>query len=45
MDEIPTRNMHHACLSLTGLGRKDVVYDCANARHVVLQLRNNTLFP
>jgi thiosulfate reductase / polysulfide reductase chain A len=34
------RNVQHACLSLTGLGRKDVVYDYANARHVVLQLRN-----
>lgn len=34
------RNVHHAHLSLTGLGRKDVVYDFANARHVVLQLRN-----
>jgi thiosulfate reductase / polysulfide reductase chain A len=34
------RNVQHACLSLTGLGRKDVVYDYANARQVVLQLRN-----
>ncbi len=34
------RNVHHANLSLTGLGRKDVVYDLKNARHVVLQLRN-----
>jgi thiosulfate reductase / polysulfide reductase chain A len=34
------RNVHHASLSLTGLGRKDVVYDLKNARHVVLQLRN-----
>ncbi len=34
------RNVHHANLSLTGLGRKDVVYDYTNARHVVLQFRN-----
>jgi thiosulfate reductase / polysulfide reductase chain A len=34
------RNVHHANLSLTGLGRKDVVYDLKNAKHVVLQLRN-----
>ncbi len=34
------RNVHHANLSLTGLGRKDVSYDYKHARHVVLQLRN-----
>lgn len=34
------RNVHHANLSLTGLGRKDVVYDLKNAKHVVLQFRN-----
>ncbi len=34
------RNVQHANLSLTGLGRKDVVYDYAHARHVVLQTRN-----
>ncbi len=34
------RNIHHAHLSLTGLGRKDVSYDFKNARHVVLQFRN-----
>lgn len=34
------RNVHHAHLSLAGLGRKDVVYDLKNAKHVVLQLRN-----
>lgn len=34
------RNVQHSCISLTGLGRKDVVYDFKNARHVVLQLRN-----
>jgi thiosulfate reductase/polysulfide reductase chain A len=34
------RNVQHAHLSLTGLGRKDVAYDFSNARHVVLQLRN-----
>jgi thiosulfate reductase/polysulfide reductase chain A len=34
------RNVQHACLSLTGMGRKDLVYDLKNARHVVLQFRN-----
>ncbi|MFZ7125346.1 MAG: molybdopterin-dependent oxidoreductase [Desulfobacterales bacterium] len=34
------RNVQHSCLSLTGMGRKGVVYDLKNARHVVLQLRN-----
>jgi thiosulfate reductase/polysulfide reductase chain A len=34
------RNVQHAALSLTGMGRKDVAYDLKNARHVVLQLRN-----
>lgn len=34
------RNVQHAHLSLTGLGRKGVAYDYANARQVVLQMRN-----
>ena len=34
------RNIHHAALSLTGLGRKGVSYDFRHARHVVLQFRN-----
>jgi len=34
------RNVQHAALSLTGMGRKEVAYDFKNARHVVLQLRN-----
>ena len=34
------RNVQHACISVTGMGRKDLVYDLKNARHVVLQLRN-----
>lgn len=34
------RNVHHAHLSVTGLGRKDVLYDYAHAHHVVLQMRN-----
>lgn len=34
------RNVHHAALSLFGFGRKDLVYDLKNARHVVLQTRN-----
>lgn len=34
------RNVQHAALSLTGMGRKAVAYDFKNAKHVVLQLRN-----
>ena len=34
------RNVHHAALSVFGFGRKDLVYDFKNARHVVLQTRN-----
>jgi len=34
------RNVQHAGISVTGLGRKDLAYDYANARHVVLQTRN-----
>ncbi len=34
------RNVQHAALSLFGFGRKDVTYDLANAKHVVLQTRN-----
>jgi thiosulfate reductase/polysulfide reductase chain A len=34
------RNVQHACISVTGMGRKGVAYDLKNARHVVLQLRN-----
>lgn len=34
------RNVQHSSLSLTGMGRKSVVYDLKNAKHVVLQLRN-----
>ncbi|MBF0469254.1 MAG: molybdopterin-dependent oxidoreductase, partial [Desulfamplus sp.] len=34
------RNVQHAALSLTGMGRKAVKYDFKNARHVVLQTRN-----
>ncbi|GAB6039154.1 thiosulfate reductase [Fundidesulfovibrio butyratiphilus] len=33
-------NVQHAALSLFGFGRKSLVYDYANARHVVLQTRN-----
>jgi thiosulfate reductase/polysulfide reductase chain A len=39
-DSSCARNVQHAALSLTGMGRKAVVYDLKNARHVVLQLRN-----
>ncbi len=34
------RNVQHAALSVFGFGRKDVVHDLKNARHVVLQTRN-----
>jgi thiosulfate reductase / polysulfide reductase chain A len=34
------RNVQHAALSLFGFGRKDVIYDLKNAKHVVLQTRN-----
>lgn len=34
------RNVHHAAQSVLGRGRKDVVYDLKNSRHVVLQTRN-----
>ncbi|MFZ3048198.1 MAG: molybdopterin-dependent oxidoreductase [Desulfatirhabdiaceae bacterium] len=34
------RNVEHAHLSFSGLGRKEVVYDFKNSRHVVLQFRN-----
>jgi thiosulfate reductase/polysulfide reductase chain A len=39
-DAACARNVQHAALSLFGFGRKDVVYDLKNARHVVLQTRN-----
>jgi thiosulfate reductase/polysulfide reductase chain A len=39
-DSSCARNVQHAALSLTGMGRKAVVYDLKNARHVVLQFRN-----
>jgi len=34
------RNVQHAALSSYGFGRKGVVYDLKNAKHVVLQSRN-----
>lgn len=39
-DSSCARNVQHAHQSLTGLGRKDVVYDLEKAGHVVLQGRN-----
>jgi len=39
-DSSCARNVQHAALSLTGMGRKAVAYDLKNARHVVLQFRN-----
>jgi thiosulfate reductase/polysulfide reductase chain A len=39
-DSSCARNVHHAHQSLTGLGRKDVIYDLEKANHVVLQGRN-----
>ncbi len=39
-DSACARNVQHAAQSLFGFGRKELVYDLANARHVVLQTRN-----
>ncbi len=39
-DSSCARNVQHASLSITGMGRKSVAYDLKNAKHVVLQLRN-----
>lgn len=39
-DSSCARNVQHAALSLTGMGRKAVAYDLKNSKHVVLQLRN-----
>lgn len=39
-DSSCARNVQHAALSLTGMGRKAVAYDFKNSKHVVLQLRN-----
>lgn len=39
-DSACARNVQHAAQSLFGFGRKGVVYDLKNARHVVLQTRN-----
>lgn len=39
-DSSCARNVQHAALSLTGMGRKAVAYDFKNAKHVVLQFRN-----
>ena len=36
------RNVHHASMSVYGLGRKDFAYDYENARHIVLFGRNLT---
>jgi thiosulfate reductase / polysulfide reductase chain A len=39
-DSSCARNVQHASLSISGMGRKSVAYDLKNAKHVVLQLRN-----
>lgn len=39
-DTACARNVQHAALSVFGFGRKELVYDLKNARHVVLQSRN-----
>jgi thiosulfate reductase/polysulfide reductase chain A len=39
-DATCARNVQHAAMSLFGFGRKGVLYDLKNARHVVLQTRN-----
>jgi thiosulfate reductase/polysulfide reductase chain A len=39
-DSSCARNVQHACQSVAGPGREDLVLDFKNARHVVLQTRN-----
>ncbi len=39
-DSSCARNVQHACMSVAGMGRKDLVYDLKNTKHVVLQTRN-----
>ena len=39
-DAACARNVQNAALSMFGFGRKDVVYDLKNAKHVILQTRN-----
>jgi thiosulfate reductase/polysulfide reductase chain A len=39
-DSACARNVQHAALSLTEMGRKAIAYDLKNAKHVVLQFRN-----
>ena len=39
-DSSCARNVQHAALSLTNMGRKAVSYDLKNCKHVVLQFRN-----
>jgi len=39
-DSACARNVQHAAQSIFGFGRKELVYDLKNARHVVLQSRN-----
>lgn len=39
-DSSCARNVQHASMSVTGMGRKGYAYDLKNAKHVVLQLRN-----
>lgn len=39
-DSSCARNVQHAAISVFGSGRKSMVYDLENARHVVLQTRN-----
>ncbi|EPR43627.1 molybdopterin oxidoreductase [Desulfovibrio sp. X2] len=39
-DSACARGVQHAAKSVLGMGRKDVVYDFKNAKHIVLQTRN-----
>ncbi len=39
-DSSCARNVQHSAQSVMGMGRKGVMYDLRNAKHVVLQLRN-----
>lgn len=39
-DTACARGVQHACKSVVGIGRKELVYDYKNSKHIVLQTRN-----
>lgn len=39
-DSACARGVQHACKSVVGIGRKELVYDYKNCKHLVLQTRN-----